>query len=723
MTPSVSPIGRIIEPIEKPERGSGWLALAILVVCACAPRSASSDPVRPLPAPASGTGGDFSLAQPGAGKSSAAPSVPDTATSWTIVSPGDVVRATIELSDKGGTSGFPAGERLYYTVRAGGPSAYTTVMEASPLGITRSDRDFVEGLSLHEATAPVLSDESYTMLTGKKSHIRNAATTRVLMFRSGASMLALELRAHDTGFAFRYRFPESSTTPHTVTGEATGFALPAGSRAWMLPYDAAGMYTPAYESYWQSDIAAGTPSSPAPGWCFPALFRTPSNHWLLLGDTDVSGTYFAAHLEATAAGNVYRIALPLADEANGLGSTRPVSTLPWTTAWRMVIAGPSPAAIVESTLATDLARPSVVAGTSWIRPGRASWSWWINDSNPTSYAANTAFVDLAQAMTWEYSLIDAGWQEMAGGRGLRELQAYAAARDVGLLLWYNSGGPHNSVSVLPRDRMHDAPSRRAELQSIQELGVRGIKVDFFHSDKPWMMQYFEELLRDAAEFQLLANFHGATIPRGWQRTYPHLMTAEAVRGAEMYKYDGDYPAEQARRNTLLPFTRNAVASMDFTPVTFTNQAHPHVTTFAHELALSVVFESGIQHFADQVSAYASLPPGPRSFLQKVPVAWDDTRYVEGIPGQWVVLARRKGSRWYVAGIGGDAQARELSLTLSFLGTGDYDAVVISDGASSTSFAQRAEVLTAASALAVSLSPRGGFVATLTPRAGAAPRAP
>jgi hypothetical protein len=163
--------------------------------------------------------------------------------------------------------------------------------------------------------------------------------------------------------------------------------------------------------------------------------------------------------------------------------------------------------------------------------------------------------------------------------------------------------------------------------------------------------------------------------------------------------------------------------MDFTPVTFTNHAHPHVTTFAHELALAVVFESGIQHFADQVSAYASLPPGPRSFLQQVPVAWDDTRYVEGTPGQWVVLARRKGSRWYIAGIGGDAQSRALSLPLSFLDGGSYDAVIISDGASSTAFAERADVLTAAGSLAVPLPPRGGFVATLTPRARANPQVP
>jgi alpha-glucosidase len=650
------------------------------------------------------------------GNAAMAPSIPDTPTSWTIISPGDVVRATIELADKGGTSGYPAGVRLYYTVQAGGPAAYATVLEDSPLGITRTDRDFVDGLAIANAGAPSIVDETYSMVTGKKSSIRNHATSRVLTFRSGASsQVELDLRAYDSGFAFRYRFPESDATPRAVSGETTGFKLPAESRAWLMPYDGAGMYTPAYESYWQNDVSVGTQSPTTPGWCLPALFRTPADRWVLLADTDVSGSYFAAHLAASAPDNVYRVALPLANEANSVGEVNPTSPLPWATAWRMVIAGASPDAIVESTMATDLAAPSVIADVSWIRPGRSSWSWWISDSNPTNFAANTPFIDLAQAMTWEYSLIDHGWHQMAGGGTIADLQAYAAARNVGLMLWYNSGGTHNSVGLTPRDRMLDPATRRTEMQSISALGIRGLKVDFFHADKPWMMQYYHDILQDAAEFQLLVNFHGATIPRGWQRTFPHLMTAEAVRGAEMYKYDGGYAAEQARRNTIFPFTRNVVASMDFTPVTFTNHTYAHLTTYAHELALSVIFESGLQHFADQVSGYTSLPPGPRSFLQEIPVTWDDTRYLEGLPGQWVVLARRKGTTWYLGGISGDAQARDLTLSLAFLSEGSYGASVISDGQTNTTFTESSAVLAATDSLTVALPARGGFVAKLIPQ--------
>ncbi len=638
---------------------------------------------------------------------------PDTETTWTIISPGDVVRATVELADKGGMSGYPAGARLYYTVQAGGPEAHTTVLEDSPLGITRLDQGFVDGLALATAGPTTVVDETYTMLTGKKSSIRHHAYERVLTFSAGTSQVELVLRAYDGGFAFRYRFPETDSTARTVTGETTGFKIPANSRGWLLPYDSAGEYTPAYESYWRHDVAVGTQSPTGPGWCLPALFRTPSNHWVLLHDTDVNGSYFAAHLAAAAPNNVYRIDMPEANEAESQGEVNPSSTLPWATAWRMVATG-SLKTVFESTMATDLAAPSTITDTSWIRPGRASWSWWTADSNPTSYNANTPFIDLAQTMTWEYSLIDHGWHQMGNGGTWQELVSYAAERNVGLMVWYNSGGDHNIVSLTPRDRMDNASTRRSELDTISQAGIKGIKVDFFHSDKPWTMGYYADILRDAAERELLVNFHGSTIPRGWQRTYPNLMTTEAVRGAEWYKYESGYPADAARRNTMLAFTRNVVASMDYTPVTFTNHNNPHLTTYGHELALSIVFESGIQHFADRVSGYTSLAAGPRTFLSQVPVTWDETRFVEGAPGEYIVVARRKGTTWYLAGIDGEAEARDLMLDLGFLGAGTFSAAVIADGNSDTTFSERTASVSAGAPFAISLRARGGFVATITP---------
>lgn len=639
------------------------------------------------------------------------------ATSWTVTSPQGVVRGTVELGDKGGIADYPAGRaRLYYRVEVGGPDAYVAVLEESPLGLSRSDQDFVDGLVFDGATEETVIDEPYILLTGKRSSIRNPARERVLSFRTPTGGgLQLVIRAYDDGFAFRYRFPETSASISTVTGEATGFRPPPGSRGFMLPYDLPGMYTPGYEAFWQSDIEAGTAAPPmTAGWCMPALFRTPEDHWLLLAETDLDGTYFGAHLGPMAPSSVYRIALPEAGEANALGTVNPSSTLPWQTPWRVVIAGSSLAPIVESTLTTDLARPTAIADTSWVRPGRSSWSWWSDDSSSSDYDRLLPFVDLAANMGWEYSLVDVNWNVMTNGTW-QELATYAAARNVGLFLWYGSGGPHNSVLQYgPRDLMNDPARRRAEFQTLAQAGIKGVKIDFFLSDKPWMIQYYLDILKDAADYQLLVNFHGATVPRGWQRTYPNLVTMEAVRGAEEYKYTAMYPAGQPGRNTVLPFTRNVIGSMDFTPVTFTDALYPHVTTSAHELALSVVFESGVQHFADRVSGYETLPDAPRTFLQQVPVAWDDTRFVGGAPGGWVALARRKDTSWYLAGIDGGGNSGTVAVNLAFLGAGAFDMTMISDGASDRTFAEQAAVVTASDPLTVSIRPNGGFVARFTP---------
>jgi alpha-glucosidase len=560
-------------PIPHRARAAPALALSTLALAAC------SSHLTAHPVANDGVSASRSVT-PGNGERVEAGQAFDTPTSWTILSPSGTVRARVELADRAGSAGFPAGARLYYTVELGSGESYTTVLETSPLGIARSDADFIDGLALAAAGGGTRIDETYAMVTGKRLEPRNFANQRLLAFTNSAgARLELELRAYDAGFAFRYRFPETDTTPRTISRELSGFHVPAGSRAWLLPYDLPDMYAPAYESYWQHDVAAGTPSPTPAGWCMPALFRTATRRWALIMDTNVGGSYAAMHLEPQAEQGVYRVAFPEPGEANGLGGTTPSSSLPWATPWRVVIAGADPGAIVSSTLMTDLADPSIIADTSWIVPGRASWSWWSSDPSPGDYQALVPFVDLAHEMTWEYTLVDAGWNTMGNGGNHLDLAAYAASQNVGTLLWYNSGGPHNSVvDLVPRDRINDAATRRAEFQAISRAGVRGVKVDFFHGDGQAIMQYYADILRDAADHHLLANFHGSTIQRGWQRTYPNLMSTESVRGAEWYKFDAGYAADAARRNTILVFTRNAVGSMDFTPVTFTDAAHPHATT-------------------------------------------------------------------------------------------------------------------------------------------------
>lgn len=633
-------------------------------------------------------------------------------TSWSVSSPSGTVRGTVQLANLGGQAGYPSAERLYYSVDVNGPT-FLEVMPPSPLGITRQDAAFVEGLVLDSASAPVVIDETYVMVTGKRRVNRNHAHERTLYFRNaGGARLNLVIRAYDDGFAFRYVFPEQNASMHTVTGETTGFRVVAGSTGWMMPQQPHGEFAPGYEDVYRQ-VTAGANSPNADGWTMPALFQSANGGWILFGETDVTPNYAGTRLQQSASNAVYRIRFPNANEGNGTGAVNPAWTLPWEMPWRFVVAGSHQGVILESNLPHHLATPSKVADVSWIKPGRSSWSWYSSESSPRNYNAMLPFYDLAQAMTWEYHLVDATWDRLAGGT-IANLIAYGKARNVETLLWYNGGGPNNTLSPTdygPRDKLWDSATRVAEFAMLQSMGVKGIKVDFFHSDKQNMMKYYHDLMRDAAQYQLMINFHGCTIQRGWQRTWPNLVTTESVRGAEMYKYDGSYPSAQPARNTMLPFIRNVMGGMDYTPVTFNNYNNAHQTSHAHQLALSVAFESGIVHFADNVAGYNNRPDSVKAFLRTVPSAWDDTRYLQGTPGTYLLVARRRGHDWWIAGLNGQSSARAVAQGLSFLGAGNYALLQLGDN-TTTSFTTDTRAVTAADSLTANMLGRGGFVARL-----------
>jgi hypothetical protein len=296
---------------------------------------------------------------------------------------------------------------------------------------------------------------------------------------------------------------------------------------------------------------------------------------------------------------------------------------------------------------------------------------------------------------------------------IEEVLAHARERRVGLLFWYNSGGPHNDVTEQPRDRMHTRAARRAEFSRLQSWGVKGVKVDFWQSDKQDRIRQYRELLADAADFHLIVDFHGCTVPRGWSREFPHLVSMEGVFGAEQYKFRDQFPTRAAAHNVTLAFTRNVVGPMDYTPVTFSDAKYPHLTTNAHELALSVVFESGVQHFADNVDAYRGLPDAPRRFLQQVPAAWDETRVLFGEPAEMIVIARRRGQVWYAAGLNGLDTATDVGLPLDFLGAGTWTATIIGDGDGARAFRDETRRVTKQDDLTLSMEPRSGFVIRMT----------
>lgn len=622
-------------------------------------------------------------------------------TEWSVTSPSEKIEFQILQAENG---------QLMYNVSLLESGVKNQIIANSPLGIRRSNASFLQNLKFVDSSDATIS-ESFSLPTGKRKNIDSEVNEATLTFKNeNNNELQIIVRVSDNGVAFRYRFPEADSKINSVEEEITGFSISGEGKVWIAPYDKVTTYSPGYERYFENGIPIGTAAPGEEGWCLPALFQT-ENAWILLTEAALDSTYFGMHLQPNAEGGKYILRMPEAGEAKNTVSNIPVSTLPWATPWRVLIIGKNLSDIVESDMVVALNPPSEIDDESWIKPGRASWSWWSDWPSPKNFESLKKYVDFTADFGWEYTLVDANWDLMTGGN-IEELVKYANSKNVGILMWYNSGGPHNEVTERPRDIMNDPELRKAEFKKLAEWGVKGVKVDFFQSDKPQIIKQYFDILKDAADNKIMANFHGCTMPRGWNRTWPNLVSMEAVRGAESYAFDENYPEKAVWHNTILPFTRNVIGSMDYTPVTFSNQKNPHKTTYGHELALSVVFESGILHLADNFESYKTLPEAPKKFLQTVPVVWDSTMLLAGYPGKDCVIARQSGEIWYIGGINGTSEKQAWEIDLSRLPQKDRAAAIITDGTTATEFATSEISLKTGEKLKVEVLPYGGFVATL-----------
>jgi alpha-glucosidase len=583
------------------------------------------------------------------------------------------------------------------------------IAEAIPridLGLSRSDQDFSKELKFIKAGKQLLINEKYTALHGKRSACSNSANEVVVSFENPSkARLNIIVRAYNDGIAFRYEFPEKRGT-FKVKDELTSYSIPKETMRWMEKWNAAneGLYIPMSDDKIQKQE-----------WCYPALFRLKdSSCWFLLHESDVDRNYCGTKLSNAVDSSEYKLTFPNPKDGRGLGESQPTITLPWKSPWRVIIMG-TLGDIVESTLVDDVSTPSVIKNTSWIKPGIASWNYWSSNHGTKDYKIVCEFADLAAEMNWPYTLLDWEWDAMSNGGNLEDALKYIHSKGVKPLMWYNSGGPHNYVSSTPRDRMFTHENRVEEFTKLKKLGVAGVKIDFFESEKQDMIKYYLDILEDAAQFEMLVYFHGCIVPRGWERTYPNLMTLEAVRGAEWYNNTPDFSIPAPEHNATLPFTRNVVGPMDYTPVTFTNSQYPHLTSYGHELALSVLFESGIQHMADRPEGYRELPDAAKTFLKEVPNAWDDTKLLDGYPGKDVIIARRKGNNWYVGGISAEQREKTKTIKFDFLSDGvKYKLTLIADGKYDSKFSTQYLVVDKSSSVDVKLLRRGGFAASLAP---------
>lgn len=531
------------------------------------------------------------------------------------------------------------------------------VVQKSPLGLRRDDQDFEHGLIFEKAGRIEKRPEQYELFAGVQAQINHRVNYRALDFRNtDGAPIEIDLAASDEGVAFRYRFAETNNVVRIAESEATGFRLPMNARGWLQPYHAAGPYTPAYEDFFFR-VSPGQPPpdsrQKARGWAFPALFYLPdAASWVLITEAGTDESYCACHLDPDSDGGLYQIAFPLADETtrgytNQFGP-EPRFTLPWTMPWRVMILGKTAGDIATSTLVTDLSAPSRISDTSWIRPGRASWAWWSYPNGPATAKLFNQFTDFAVKMGWEYTLFDAGWWDP----GLKPVAAYAQSKGIKPLAW-------NYASDF-----YDPTRREKKLDEMADAEVAGVKVDFWCSDRQEAIAAQLALMRDAAARKMVVNLHGCTIPRGWQRTWPNLLSTEAVLGNETYFFDSRYTQMAAELHTVLPFTRNVAGPMDYTPVAVSPKLYDRTTTAAHELATAIIFTSGIIHYADKPEFFESLPPQAMQIFRDAPARWDETRCLMGEPGQSVVFARRSGKSWFIAGLNGATNALPVTLDLS-----------------------------------------------------------
>ena len=526
------------------------------------------------------------------------------------------------------------------------------VLDITDVGMLMKDGGGKD-LKLKTKTPVKAVKDSYTMIGGKRRECSNEANeTTYLYIDNIGRQQSLTVRAYNDGVAFHYALDGLQHT--RPTEELTTYRIPEGTKRWMQKW------TEPYEEFFP---LATTGENENRRWGYPALIQPSDNVFALITEAGIERWNSASSLHNDRNREQYRVVMD-ENQQNATGR--------WTSPWRVIIVGKLED-VVASTLVTDVSEPCRISDTSWIKPGSVSWIYWAYNHGSNDYQIIRQYVDMAVDMHWPYVLIDAEWDEMKNGGSIEDAIRYAHDRGIKPLLWYNSSTAWLKAwgAPGPHERLNAPELREREFAWLERMGVAGVKIDFFAGDKQETMEYCIDLLECAARHHLLVNFHGATIPRGWQRTYPNLMSVEAVYGAEWYNNNATLTPKAAAHNATLPFTRNVIGPMDYTPCTFSDSQHPHITTHAHELALSVLFESPLLHWADKPESYLAQPRDVRDFMSALPTTWDETRLLGGYPGEWVVMARRSGRTWYVAGINGKDTAQTLSFDTSILPKGRY----------------------------------------------------
>ncbi|MGV8826983.1 MAG: glycoside hydrolase family 97 catalytic domain-containing protein [Breznakibacter sp.] len=589
------------------------------------------------------------------------------------------------------------------------------MLEKSPLGLLTNEGDFSAKMRLMDSSNGQVSKD-YEQGKIKQSKVVYQANTLKCNFSNEAGRsISILFQVSNRDIAFRYELPMwGETRACVVEKEASGFRFPSYTKSFlspmMRPMESFARTSPSYESGYETDAPIASNVS-AEGYVFPGLFRVGDDGWVLLSETGVSSLYCASHLSSYS-DDLFAVEYPNVAQNNGFGSTGAQLGLPGVTPWRTITMGETLKPIVETTIPWDVVDP-LYAPTKDYQYGRSTWSWIIWQDASMNYDDQVKYIDLAAAMNYEYILIDAWWDSNIGYERMEELIAYARNKGVGVFLWYNSNGAFNDAFQTPLNKMNTSIARKKEMKWLQKVGVRGLKVDFLGGDKQETMRLYEDILTDANEYGLMINFHGTTLPRGWERMYPNFIGGEAVTASEMLVFSQDVRKKEAFYATLHPFIRNAVASMEFGGVILNKylnkgneQGQKRLTTDVFQLATGVLFQNSIQFFALTPNNLTDVPEFELDYMRNLPTTWDETVFVDGYPGKYGVIARRHGDAWYVAGVNAGKEAISLTVDVPMLANQNVD--MYNDKKDGTPYLEKVSIPKNGKLL-ITIQPNGGVV--------------
>jgi len=551
------------------------------------------------------------------------------------------------------------------------------MLEDSPLGLVTSAGDFSKDLKLTTTSRDKITKEYSQLKIKQSSVVYNANELLVTLTNKEDKTIDIVFRVSNNNIGLRYNLPQYGETANCIIEkEITGFNFPDKTTTFLSPQATPGIgwkgTKPSYEEEYVPDEPLGTPSKYGLGYTFPSLFHVGEDGWMLVSETGVSGKYCGSRLGEGSKDGTYSIAYPEPGENNGFGSSNPAIALPGSTPWRTITVAKNLKPIVETTIAYDLVDPLYEASQEY-KFGRSTWSWIMWQDWSMNYDDQVTYIDFAAEMGYEYILMDALWDENVGYEKMEELIDYAHSKKVDVFLWYNSNGIWNNAPQGPKHKMDNAIARKKEMEWLQKMGVKGLKIDFFGGDKQETMQLYEAILSDANKYGIMIIFHGCTLPRGWERMYPNYVGSEAVLASENLIFTQHANDMEAFNACLHPFIRNAVGCMEFGPVLL-NKRHnrtndggtTRLTSDIFQLATSVLFQNSVQMFALAPNNLTDVPRFEIDFMKDVKTTWDETVFIDGYPGKYVVLARRHKNQWYVVGVNANKEPLSLQVELPML---------------------------------------------------------